>query len=77
MPLVAEVEVARRLVQQEHARLLGERAREDRPLALSAGERVDEWPPARGPRRRLIASRASGDHSGPSKSRPALEGSAP
>ena len=36
-----EVEVARRLVEQEHARLLGERPREERPLPLAAGERVD------------------------------------
>ena len=41
MPLVPEVEVARRLVEQEHARLLGERPGQERPLALPAGERVD------------------------------------
>jgi hypothetical protein len=42
MPLMEEVEMARRLVQEEHSRLLGERAREQRALALSARERVDE-----------------------------------
>ena len=42
MPLMEEVEMARRLVEEEHSRLLGERAREQRALALSARERVDE-----------------------------------
>ena len=41
MPLMEEVEMARRLVEEEHSRLLGEGAREQRALALPARERVD------------------------------------
>lgn len=45
--LGAEVEVVRRLVQEQHPRLLGEHAREEHPLPLPAGE-----PPELHPRER-------------------------
>ena len=41
LDLVREVEVGRRLVEQEQGRLLGERQGDPGPLALAAGELVD------------------------------------
>ena len=39
--LVGEVEVGRRLVEQQDVGVLGERHRDPHPLALAAGELVD------------------------------------